>query len=77
MELERSSGLLVHVSSLPSSYGIGDFGPDAYKFIDFLVQTKQKLWQILPITPTNSPSPYSSMKHIHFRLSRRCRTEME
>ncbi|CAF3314266.1 unnamed protein product, partial [Rotaria sp. Silwood2] len=59
MEIERSSGILVHISSLPSSYGIGDFGPEANKFIDFLVETRQKIWQILPITPTNSPSPYS------------------
>ncbi|CAF3976288.1 unnamed protein product [Rotaria sordida] len=61
MEIERSSGILVHISSLPSSYGIGDFGPQAYKFIDFLVETRQKIWQILPITPTQSPSPYSGM----------------
>ena len=60
MELERSSGILVHITSLPSKYGIGDFGAEAYKFIDFLVETKQKLWQILPLSPTNSPSPYSS-----------------
>ncbi|CAF1254028.1 unnamed protein product [Rotaria sordida] len=61
MEIERSSGILVHISSLPSSYGIGDFGSQAYKFIDFLVETRQKIWQILPITPTQSPSPYSGM----------------
>ncbi|CAF3187358.1 unnamed protein product [Rotaria sp. Silwood2] len=60
MEIERLSSILVHISSLPSSYGIGDFGPEAYKFIDFLVETRQKIWQILPITPTNSPSPYSN-----------------
>ncbi|CAF4882772.1 unnamed protein product, partial [Rotaria sp. Silwood1] len=59
MEIERSSGILVHISSLPSSYGIGDLGPEAYKFIDFLVETRQKIWQILPITPTKFPSPYS------------------
>lgn len=59
MELERSSGILLHITSLPSKYGIGDFGPEAYKFIDFLVETKQKLWQILPITMTSSPAPYS------------------
>jgi 4-alpha-glucanotransferase len=60
MELERSSGILLHITSLPSIYGIGDFGPEAFKFVDFLFETKQKLWQILPITIINSPSPYSS-----------------
>ncbi|CAF0900499.1 unnamed protein product [Adineta steineri] len=59
MKLERSSGVLVHITSLPSKYGIGDFGREAFKFIDFLFETKQKLWQILPLTITNSPSPYS------------------
>ncbi|CAF1181581.1 unnamed protein product [Rotaria sordida] len=61
MEIERSSGILAHISSLPSSYGIGDLGPEAYKFINFLAETRQKIWQILPITPTASPSPYSGM----------------
>ena len=61
MEVERSSGILLHITSLPSQYGIGDFGEDAFKFIDFLVETKQKLWQILPLSTTNSPSPYSSL----------------
>ncbi|CAF3596292.1 unnamed protein product [Rotaria sp. Silwood1] len=59
MDIEQSSSRLVHVSSLPSSYSIGDLGSEAYKFIDFVVETRQKIWQILPITPTNSPSPYS------------------
>ncbi|CAF4755892.1 unnamed protein product [Rotaria sp. Silwood1] len=59
MQLKRSSGILLHITSLPSSYGIGDVGPEAFKFIDFLVETKQKLWQTLPIYPINSPSPYS------------------
>ncbi len=45
MELERSSGMLLHITSLPSKYGTGDFGPEAFKFIDFLFKTKQKLWQ--------------------------------
>ncbi|UJR17733.1 hypothetical protein I4U23_004631 [Adineta vaga] len=60
MKLERSSGVLLHITSLPSKYGIGDFGSDAFRFIDFLVETKQKLWQILPLTTINCPSPYSS-----------------
>ncbi|CAF4443281.1 unnamed protein product, partial [Rotaria sp. Silwood2] len=61
IQLGRSSGILLHITSLPSPYGIGDLGPEAFKFIDFLVETKQKLWQILPIYQTNSPSPYSGV----------------
>ena len=60
---ERQSGILLHVSSLPSSHGIGDLGPQAYAFVDFLQDTSQKLWQVLPLNPTNgitSHSPYSS-----------------
>lgn len=57
----RSSGILMHISSLPSQYGIGDFGQEAYRFIDFLVEAKQKLWQILPMGPTGyGDSPYQS-----------------
>ncbi|HLF17999.1 MAG TPA: 4-alpha-glucanotransferase [Candidatus Omnitrophota bacterium] len=59
----RKSGILLHISSLPSRFGIGDLGPGAYRFVDFLSQSKQKLWQILPLNPTNpvmSHSPYSS-----------------
>lgn len=56
----RGSGILMHISSLPSAYGIGDFGPEAYKFADFLYRTGQRYWQILPLNPTcpacgNSP----------------------
>ncbi|CAF3607237.1 unnamed protein product [Rotaria sp. Silwood1] len=64
MQLKRSSGILLHITSLPSSYGIGDVGPEAFKFIDFLVETKQKLWQTLPIYPINSPSPYSTSNNL-------------
>src|ERR1700678_4718006 len=59
MALERSSGLLLHISSLPSYGGIGDLGPAAYAFADFLAEAKQRLCQVLPLTPTgydNSPS---------------------
>lgn len=59
----RASGILLHITSLPSSYGIGDFGTWAYKFAEFLSKTKQSFWQILPINPTDSVqgnSPYSS-----------------
>ena len=59
----RVSGILLHISSLPSPYGIGDLGPGAYKFADFLVETRQCMWQILPLNPTSTAhgnSPYSS-----------------
>ncbi|MBF0489211.1 MAG: 4-alpha-glucanotransferase [Candidatus Omnitrophica bacterium] len=58
----RSSGVLLHISSLPSVYGIGDLGPHAYAFVDFLKSAGQTYWQILPINPTdgiNGHSPYS------------------
>lgn len=60
----RRSGILLHISSLPSRFGIGDFGSEAYNFVDFLFKTKQKYWQVLPFTPTLSfcgNSPYSSI----------------
>jgi len=61
--MRRGSGILLHISSLPSAYGIGDFGSEAYKFVDFLKENKQLYWQILPLTPTElryGNSPYSS-----------------
>jgi len=62
-ENPRSAGVLMHISSLPSTYGIGDFGAEAYKFADLLADAKQKYWQILPLNPTEDASmhsPYSS-----------------
>lgn len=60
MELTRSCGILLHPTALPNKYGIGDMGPEAYKFIDFLAQMKQKYWQILPLTiAVKGNSPYS------------------
>lgn len=57
----RASGILMHISSLPSPYGIGSLGKEAYAFVDFLKDAGQKLWQILPITPTSyGDSPYQS-----------------
>jgi 4-alpha-glucanotransferase len=59
---KRASGVLVHISSLPGPYGIGDLGPQAYALIDFLKNAGQTYWQILPINPTdgiNGHSPYS------------------
>ncbi|MCD4781913.1 MAG: 4-alpha-glucanotransferase [Candidatus Omnitrophica bacterium] len=61
--MEKGCGILLHISSLPSNFGIGDLGPSAYKFVDFLCQAKQKYWQILPLNPTDpmfGNSPYSS-----------------
>jgi 4-alpha-glucanotransferase len=60
MKFDRSSGLLIHPTSFPGKYGIGDLGPEAFKFIDFLANSNQKLWQILPLGPTGyGDSPYS------------------
>src|SRR5690606_34558479 len=61
MVRERSSGILMHISSLPGEYGIGDFGREAYNFVDFLVEAKQKNWQVLPLGITGyGDSPYQS-----------------
>jgi len=60
---KRESGVLLHITSLPSAYGIGDLGPSAREFVDFLAESKQRYWQVLPLNPTNSAcgnSPYSS-----------------
>jgi 4-alpha-glucanotransferase len=57
--MERSSGVLLHISSLPGNGGIGCLGKDAFQFVDFLVQAKQKIWQILPLGPVGyGNSPY-------------------
>ena len=62
MAQERVSGVLLHVTSLPSQGGVGDFGPAAYAFVDFLVAAKQRLWQVLPLNPTGyGSSPYSAL----------------
>jgi len=59
--MERASGLLVHPTSFPSKYGIGDLGQGALDFIDFMKAAKQRLWQILPLGPTGyGDSPYQS-----------------
>lgn len=55
----RTSGILLHPTSLPSAYGIGDLGNSAYNFVDFLQQSDQQIWQILPLGPTGAGnSPY-------------------
>jgi 4-alpha-glucanotransferase len=59
----RRSGILLHITSLISPFGIGDLGPGAYRFADFLAASGQKLWQVLPLSPTDpieGNSPYSS-----------------
>jgi 4-alpha-glucanotransferase len=59
MKFERSGGILLHPTSLPGPYGIGDLGPQAYRFVDWLESTGCKLWQILPLGPTGyGDSPY-------------------
>lgn len=57
----RKAGILLHISSLPSRYGIGTFGKEAFKFVDFLETTNQTYWQILPLGPTSyGDSPYQT-----------------
>jgi len=61
---KRSSGILLHITSLPSRFGIGDLGPAAYSFVDFLSKGLQRYWQVLPLNPTElicANSPYSSV----------------
>lgn len=59
MDLPRSSGILLHPTSLPGPFGIGDMGPEAYRFADFLAETGQSWWQILPLGPAGyGNSPY-------------------
>ena len=59
MKFERSSGILLHPTSLPGPYGIGDLGPQAFKWVDFLAEVSCSLWQVLPLGPTGyGDSPY-------------------
>ncbi|MEN6566398.1 MAG: bifunctional glycogen debranching protein GlgX/4-alpha-glucanotransferase [Veillonellales bacterium] len=60
--LKRGCGILLHPTALPSKYGIGDLGKEAYEFINFLAESKQKLWQILPLNPVGyGESPYQCL----------------
>src|ERR671928_447523 len=60
MKLKRSSGILLHPTSLPGRFGVGDLGPEAYRFADFLLAAGQSLWQVLPLGPTGyGDSPYA------------------
>ena len=61
---QRSAGILLHITSLPSAFGIGDLGPEAEKFAEFLSQSGQRFWQTLPLNPTGEEqlwSPYSAV----------------
>jgi 4-alpha-glucanotransferase len=62
MAFPRSSGVLLHPTSLPGRFGIGDLGPSAHTFVDFLADAGQRLWQVLPLGPTGyGESPYQSL----------------
>ena len=62
MKFPRTSGILLHPTSLPGRFGIGDFGPEAFRFADFLAAAGQKIWQVLPLVPTGyGESPYASL----------------
>ena len=57
----RKAGILIPIASLPSKYGIGDFGPTSYEFVDLIVETNFKIWQILPLNPLGfGNSPYQA-----------------
>jgi 4-alpha-glucanotransferase len=59
VKFPRSSGILLHITSLPSPFGVGDLGPSSYEFADFLFDAGQRLWQVLPLNPTGyADSPY-------------------
>jgi 4-alpha-glucanotransferase len=63
MRLPRSSGVLLHPTSLPGPFGVGDLGPSSYRFIEFLGQAGQRWWQMLPVNPITGPgfSPYQAL----------------
>ena len=59
MRFQRSSGILLHPTSLPGPHGVGDLGPEAFSFLEFLSAAEQKIWQVLPLNPTGyADSPY-------------------
>lgn len=59
---QRSAGVLLHITSLPGPHGVGDFGPDAFRFVDWLVSAGQRVWQLLPTSPIGpGDSPYQSV----------------
>ncbi len=61
MTRKRESGILLHPTSLPGPHGLGSLGEEAFRFVDFLAETGQSVWQILPLGPTGyGDSPYSA-----------------
>ena len=73
MKLEqRQAGILMPISALPNPYGVGDFGPEAYRFVDLLAEGHFHLWQILPLNSMgygHSPyQPFSSFAFLELRL---------
>ena len=54
---QRSAGVLLHITSLPGPHGIGDFGPDAFRFVDWLAAAGQGIWQLLPVSYTHLTLP--------------------
>ena len=63
--MERGAGVLLPISSLPSAYGIGTLGKEAFLFIDQLKEAGQRYWQVLPVGPTSyGDSPYQSFRHL-------------
>src|ERR671939_31207 len=61
MRLKRSSGILLHPTSLPGRFGVGDLGDEAYRFVDWLAASGQTYWQIMPLGPTGyGDSPYQT-----------------
>ncbi|MDK9700775.1 MAG: 4-alpha-glucanotransferase, partial [bacterium] len=62
MSYERRGGILLHPTSLPGKFGIGDFGPEAYRFVDWLESANCRLWQVLPLNPPGfGNSPYACL----------------
>jgi 4-alpha-glucanotransferase len=62
MRFPRRSGILMHPTSLPGRFGIGEMGDAAYAFVDFLVSAGQSYWQVLPLSPTGyGDSPYQGL----------------
>ena len=60
--MARAGGILLHPTSLPARFGIGDLGPPAYRFVDFLAEAGQTVWQVLPLGPPGyGNSPYQSL----------------
>ena len=78
VKMMRSSGILMHITSLPGPYGVGTMGKQAHAFVDFLEEAGQTCWQILPLTPTGfGDSPYQSCStfagnHYLIDLERAC-----